>query len=323
MWQPVGVAAAPDHRDPPRLIVDCDPGQDDAFAIVTAAHHAELVAITTVGGNAPLADVTRNALLTCQMFGIDAPVYAGADRPLVAPPRHAPEIHGVSGFGGSSVPDLDREVADGHAVEVLIERIRAEEGLWLVPMGPLTNVALALRLAPDLANQLAGISFMGGSATIGNHDPVAEFNALVDPEAVAVVLTSGARIHMAGLDLTLQFVVDDALEADVRAIGGVGPTVLADLLAHYLDRIETVDGARKGGLHDPCAVLAVTHPEVIESSHRHVAMELQGERTRGMTVVDRRRPGVGEEPNVWHGHTLDHAAARRLVLDAVAAKGAA
>jgi inosine-uridine nucleoside N-ribohydrolase len=169
----------------PRLIVDCDPGQDDAVALVVAAYAGELVGITTVGGNAPLSAVTANALMTCQLFGIDAEVHAGADRPLIAEPRHAPEIHGESGFHGPTLPALERQVASDDAISYLIETIRAEEGLWLVPMGPLTNIALAFRQAPDLPGRLAGVSFMGGSAGSGNRTATAEFNVFVDPEAAA------------------------------------------------------------------------------------------------------------------------------------------
>lgn len=308
----------------PRLIVDCDPGHDDAVALVCAAHYGDLVGITTVGGNAPLADVTANALMTCQLFGIDVDVHAGAVRPLVAEPRHAPEIHGVSGFAGPALPELERRPASDDAVGWLIETVRGEEGLWLVPTGPLTNVALAFRQAPDLIDRLAGVSFMGGSAGAGNHTPVAEFNVMVDPEAAAAVIGSGARLFMAGLDLTHQFVVDDSLERDVRALaeggGNRGALVLADLLAGYLDRIDDIRGERIGGLHDPCAVLAVTHPQVIEYTDRPVDVELAGTLTRGMTVVDR-RPSPGGEPNVAHGHTLDHPAARTLVLEAIETLG--
>ena len=201
--------------------------------------------------------------------------------------------------------------------------MRAEEGLWIAALGPLTNVAMALRLAPDIQHRVAGISFMGGSATVGNHTPVAEFNALVDPEAAAVVLRSEAPLLMVGLDLTHQFVLDDALERDIRAIGTDGAVVMADLIAAYLDTIPLHTGKRQGGLHDPCAILAVTHPEVIGSTLRHVDIELTGTLTRGMTVVDRRGPGVGDRPNVRHGHTLDHAAARLIVLDAIRARSAA
>lgn len=303
----------------PRLIVDCDPGHDDALALVLADVRAELVGITTVGGNAPLVDVTRNALIVSQVYGIDAPVHVGSARPLVAEPRNALEIHGTHGLAGPVLPELERSVASDAAIEWIIETTRADEGIWLVPIGPMTNVAQVLRLAPDVAGRIAGVSFMGGSGGVGNHGPVSEFNALVDPEALHVVLTAPiADIRMAGLDLTHQFVVDDALERDLRAIGDVGGTFAADMVAAYLEAMVGRSGRRQGGLHDPCAVLAVTDPEVITSTPRHVAVELRGELTRGMTVVDER---AGERTtNVAHGHTLDHAAARRIVLDAVAAR---
>jgi inosine-uridine nucleoside N-ribohydrolase len=315
---------APPER--PQLLVDCDPGHDDAVALVVAAHYGDLVGITTVGGNAPLIDVTANALAVTHLFGIDAPVHAGAVRPLVAPPRHAPEIHGLGGFGG--LDDLGAQLtpASDDAVGYLIETIRSTEGLWLVALGPLTNVALALRQAPDLADRLAGISFMGGSADGGNRTAAAEFNMLVDPEAGAAVVGSGIRLHMAGLDLTQQFPVDDTLAQDLSTIEGRGAQLLADLVRAYLDRVEAITGRRRGGLHDPCAVLAVTHPEVITSTLRAVEVELTGTHTRGMTVVDRRSVGPGgagdgrAEPNVHHGHAIDAAAARKLVLDAIAAR---
>lgn len=309
--------------DRPRVILDCDPGLDDAAALVLADHRADLVGITTVGGNAPLAAVTTNALLVTQVFDIEAAVYAGAERPLVAAPRHAPEIHGEHGFAGPALPDLIRSAADGHAVDYLIETIRGEEGLWLIATGPLTNVALALRRAPDLANRVAGISFMGGSATFGNHTPVAEFNLMVDPEAAAVVVGAGATTVMAGLDLTHQFVVDDELADALRALATPGSTMLADLVVAYLDQIEIVRGWRSGGLHDPCAVLAVTDPGVVARTLRRVEIELAGSLTRGMTVVDQRPPHGVDDPggNVWHGHTLDHDRARTLLFEAVRARG--
>ncbi len=308
----------------PRVIVDCDPGLDDAAALVVANHFADLVGITTVGGNAPLADVTTNALLTAQVFGIDVGVHAGAERPLVAEPRHAPEIHGEHGFDGPSLPELDRVVVSNDAIDYLIETIRGEEGLWLIPTGPMTNIALALRSAPDLARRLAGISFMGGSATVGNHSAVAEFNILVDPEAAAAVLaTTDTTIVMAGLDLTPQFIVDDELSSKLRALATDGALMLADLVSAYLDQLEAIRGVRRGGFHDPCAVLAVTHPEIVDRTRRRVEVELAGTHTRAMTVVDQRPPPGVDDPagNVWHGHTLDHRAALSALLEAVAAHG--
>lgn len=303
-----------------RIIVDCDPGHDDAVALVVAAHFGDLVGVTTVGGNAPLLDVTNNALLTCQIFGLDVEVHSGAERPLVAPPRNAPEVHGITGFKGPALPALERSVASTEAVNYLIETIRGEEGLWLAPTGPLTNIAMAFRQAPDLVHRVAGVSFMGGSATVGNHSAVAEFNILVDPEAAAIVLGSGAPLYMAGLDLTHQFLVDDSLVSELRAISGPGAVVLADLAESYLDQVELRGGERNGGLHDPCAIFAITHPNVIEHAERHVDVELVGTLTRGMTVVDQRRGNQGAHPNVSHGHTIDHHQARALVLEAVAAR---
>ncbi|MDH4276910.1 MAG: nucleoside hydrolase [Acidimicrobiia bacterium] len=309
-----------------RILLDCDPGHDDAAAMVVAAHYGELVGVSTVGGNAPLADVTTNALLTAQIFGIDVEVHPGCDRPLVAEPLHAPEVHGVSGFAGPSLPDLERAPSTVGAIEYIIEAVRAEEGLWLVPTGPLTNIATVIRRAPDVAARVAGISFMGGSAEGGNRTATSEFNALVDPEAVKVVLDCGARILMSGLDLTRQFTVDDRLADDLAGIGTTGALVLSDLIRAYLDKAEERGLPRRGGLHDPCAVLAVTHPDTIERTLRPVDIELGGRLTRGMTVVDRRPMSRGGErtspdrgeANVEHCHTLDHSRCRSLFLDAVA-----
>ena len=323
MNQPSPLGPIPSRTDRARVIVDCDPGLDDAAALVLANHFTDIVGITTVGGNAPLVDVTTNALLSAQVFGIDVEVHAGADRPLVAEPRHAPEIHGEHGFEGPTLPELNRAATSKHGVDYLIETIRAEEGLWLIPTGPLTNVALALRRAPDLVDRLAGISFMGGSATFGNHTPVGEFNVLVDPEAAAVVMGAGGHILMAGLDLTHQFVVDDELGDRLRAVGNSGGLMLADLVVSYLDNVEAIRGIRRGGLHDPCAVLAVSHPDVVEHVLRDVRVELSGSLTRGMTIVDQRPPACvdDEQGNVWHGHTLAADAARDLLIEAVSAHG--
>ena len=316
-------ARAVDDRRRPQVIVDCDPGLDDAAALAIAAEHTDILGITTVGGNAPLDAVTTNALLTAQIFGIDAEVYPGADHPLVAPVRNAPEIHGASGFAGASLPSLERSAAETHAVDFIVESARSHEGLWLIPTGPLTNIALAIRRAPDIVGRLAGISFMGGSATVGNHTPVGEFNLLVDPEAAAVVVDAETSVLMCGLDLTHQFVVDDELSAALRSVGNAGANLLADLVDGYLDRVEQIRGRRRGGLHDPCAVLAVTHPDLVRRTRRRVGVELTGTLTRGMTVVDRRGDPDLDQPdgNVDHCHTLDPAAVRGVLLDAVRARG--
>jgi len=304
----------------PKIILDCDPGLDDAVAIVLAAEHAELQAITTVGGNAPLIDVTNNALMTCQLFGIDVPVHAGAARPLVAEPRHAPHIHGLHGFDGPMLPELERSAASDQAIAFLIEAARSIDELWIVATGPLTNVAMAFRQAPDIVSKINGVSWMGGSAGRGNHTAAAEFNALVDPEAVSEVFDAGLEwLFMAGLDLTQQFVIDDTLATDVAKIGGAGPNAIADLFSNYLDAVSANGGPRSGGLHDPCAVLALTHPDLIDMSPRHVVVELDGTHTRGMTLVDQRGAHASEAPNVRWGHNINAAKARQVVVASIAA----
>lgn len=282
----------------PAVLLDCDPGHDDALAILLAAATTELVGVSTVSGNAPLEKTLHNALAVTQLAGLDVPVHAGANRPLVAPPRHAAFIHGDSGLDGATLPPLTRRPAEGTAVRFLLESAEARDDLWLVATGPLTNVALALREEPGLARRLEGISLMGGSYGPGNVTPAAEFNIVADPEAAAVVFGSGARLVMAGLDVTHRFRMDPSRVAAVRALGTPVATFAAGLMEAYGAAYARNFGSDVGvPLHDPCAVLAVTHPALFASEERHVAVELAGTLTRGMTVVDRRGGARGAAPN--------------------------
>lgn len=300
------------------MILDCDPGHDDAIAILMAAKHAELLAITAVSGNVPLRLTAHNALITTQILGLDTPVYAGADRPLIAPPRHAEFIHGESGLGGPALPPLTRQLAGYDAVRFIIEAGRRYHDLWLVATGPLTNVALALRQAPDLAARLQGIAIMGGSTSFGNTTSHAEFNIWADPEAAAIVFESGAKLRLCGLNLTHQFMIGPDAIAQLRALGGVAATFTAELLDFYCAKYaEKFFGKVEGPLHDPCAVMMVTHPELFICHDRPVAVELTGRLTRGMTVVDER--GVKEmgPNNVSLAYGLDAPAALELLLETV------
>lgn len=291
----VGGPPAPSR---PAVVLDCDPGHDDALAILLAGATTELVGITTVSGNAPLDRTLANALVVTQIAGLEVPVHAGASRPLVAEPRHAAFIHGESGLDGPQLPPLRRRPAAGSAVRFLLETAEARDDLWLVATGPLTNVALALREEPSLAGRLRGISLMGGSYGPGNVTASAEFNILADPEAAAVVFGSGAQLTMAGLDLTHRFRMPRARADAIRALGTPSATFAADLLDAYGAAYARAFGPDVGvPLHDPCAVLALTHPDLFTSERRHVAVELTGTLTRGMTVVDRRDGGRGEPPN--------------------------
>lgn len=301
----------------PQVILDCDPGHDDALALLLAAQHCDLLGVTTVSGNAPLSATTRNALLTLQIAGLGTPVYAGAVRPLVQEAQHAPDIHGESGLGGPVLPNLIGEPAGHDAVRFIVDTVRQTAGVWLVAVGPLTNVALALREAPDIAARLGGISIMGGSTGFGNRTPTAEFNIWADPEAAQIVFESGVPLKMCGLNVTHQFMIYEADVARIRALVNPVASFAADLLGFYGQAYaDAFFGRAEGPLHDPCAVLALTHPELFELGTRHVAVELRGEHTRGMTVVDERgnRARDAAPPNVQVAYTIDRDAALKVLV---------
>lgn len=313
----------------PRVILDCDPGHDDAVAIVAAAHLTDVVGITTVAGNAPLDRTTHNALVMRDLIALAAPVHSGCERPLVATPRHAGFVHGESGLDGADLPPPTTPLDGTDAVSFIIDACRREEGAWIVPIGPLTNVAMALRQAPDLITRIAGISLMGGGS-FGNRSAAAEFNIWADPHAAAIVFdafdpsTPGAApsgpLVMAGLDVTHRFqLTPDRIEA-TRSLSGHLATVLADLFGFftntYLDRHD--DGALAGAaLHDPLAVLSITHPDLFERNARHVVVETRGEHTAGMTVIDERRLLERSSPNCEVLVDVDADAAFALLIEAI------
>jgi inosine-uridine nucleoside N-ribohydrolase len=306
----------------PRIILDCDPGHDDAVAILMAARHSELLGITTVSGNVPLALTTHNALVTAQILGLSVPVHAGAGRPLVNEPRHAEFIHGKSGLGGPTLPELEREAASFEAVRFIVDTARSQEDIYLVATGPLTNVALALRSAPDIAARLKGISLMGGSATFGNVTPAAEFNVIFDPEAADIVFRSGLPLMMCGLNLTHQVMVGPEHIAEIRALAHAPAIFVADMLEFYSQAYaKRHAGRQEAPLHDPCAVLALSHPELFSFTPRHVVIELFGRHTRGMTLVDERGVTDAEPPNAQVGYAADAEGILGLLLEALRAYG--
>jgi len=230
-------------------------------------------------------------------------------------------VHGESGLDGADLPEPNAGPDSTDAVGFIVDSCTVEEGLWLVPTGPLTNIALALRAAPDLANRIAGISLMGGG-TFGNREPLAEFNIWADPEAAAIVFGCGAPITMAGLDVTHQFLVDAARIDDVAAIGTSFTNLMADLFrffsANYISRHDAIAGA---ALHDPLAVLALTHPELFSGTDRHVSVETKGELTAGTTVIDRRSISDREPANAHVLEHVDSEGAWKIVLDALRIAG--
>lgn len=319
------VGMTPEALRPPttprRMILDCDPGHDDVIAIVVAAHCADLAGITTVAGNAPLDRTTYNACVMRDLLGLDVPVHSGAAQLLVGEPKFAQYVHGESGLDGADLPEPTRGADGVDAVGFIIETCRAEPGLWLVPTGPLTNIATAIRSAPDLVDLVAGISLMGGG-TFGNRTPLAEFNIWADPDAAAIVFDSGADITMAGLDVTHQLIVTPERIDQVGAMNTPVTALIEALFRffaqNYISRHDHIIGA---ALHDPLAVIALTHPQLFEAVDRHVVVETDGRHTTGMTVVDRRDISDREPPNVRVLERVDHEAAWAVVVDALAAAG--
>ncbi len=306
-----------------KLILDCDPGLDDAVAILVAARYADLIGVTTVAGNVGINRTTRNALVVAQMAGLDVPIHRGAARPLAGAAVDGSRIHGETGLGNAVLPDLTRSEASDDAVAYICDTARSVDDLHLLAIGPLTNVALALQRDPDLRRHLAGLTIMGGGAHIGNITPVAEFNIRADPEAAAVVFEKAAPVTMVGLDVTNKVVFGDSDIARIRAGGTPATGLAASVVEYLLDRFREYLGHSTVPVHDATAVTAATHPHLFERSRHPVAVELRGELTRGMTVADLRPAALAralDQPSapvsnvVWR---TDVDAVRELILEAV------
>jgi inosine-uridine nucleoside N-ribohydrolase len=272
-------------------IIDCDPGHDDVMAILLAGRTLDLRAITTVHGNASLANTTTNARKTVEFAELDVPIAAGMPRPLVREPHYAPDVHGESGLDGPTLPSPTVAILDRHAVDHLIDQSHVVTDLHLVPVGPLTNIASALIKDPGLAARISGITLMGGSLTFGNVTPAAEFNIWCDPEAAHVVFTGGIPIQMVGLNVTRQVLATPAIRARIRGLGPRAAVHVADMLDHYSVAEAVYTGLPGGVMHDPLAVAALAEPDILTFEPMHVAVELHGTHTAGMTLCDGRRLG--------------------------------
>ncbi|QJW35906.1 nucleoside hydrolase [Cellulosimicrobium protaetiae] len=311
---------------PRRVLLDCDPGHDDAIAMLLAhgSPAVDLVAVTTVAGNQTLEKVTRNALAVAELVGMDVPVAAGCDRPLVRPRIVAPDIHGDSGMDGPVLPAPRRAVDRRHAVELIVETVMsAEPGeITLVPTGPLTNVAMAARREPRIVPRVREVVMMGGGYQVGNRTPVAEFNVLADPEAAHVVLNEAWPVTMVGLDLTHQAVATPDVRARLAALDTPAARFVGELLDFYGATYRTAQGFPYPPVHDPCAVAYVIDPEVLTTRRAPLDVELHGALTTGMTVADLR----GDEPSpdecrTQVAVTLDPARFWDLVVDALGRVG--
>ena len=272
------------------IILDCDPGLDDAFAILLAAASPaiDLRAITTVAGNHTVDRMTLNARRICTVAGIrDVPIAQGCDRPLVRAQIVGSDIHGESGLDGPTFGPPEVDVDPRHAIDLIIELVMgADAPMTLVAVGPLTNVATALRREPRLASLLREISLMGGAWGLGNRTPAAEFNIVVDPEAARIVFESGVPITMCGLELTHQVIATPGIIDRVAALGTPVGDMCAAMLRFYA---ETTSRRRRSfgpALHDPTAVAWLIDPTMFEAESMHVDIETSAQFSYGRTLVD-------------------------------------
>ena len=291
-----------------KIILDCDPGHDDALAILLAGHHPqiELLAITTVAGNQSVDKTTLNALKVCSLAGLRSiPIARGMDRPLVVPAQHAADIHGESGLDGPDIPAPEIEPVSKHAVDLLIELLLRSAGdITLVPTGPLTNIAMAMRQEPAILPKIKGISLMGGAIGLGNVTSSAEFNIYADPHAAAIVFGCGRPITMCPLEVTHQALATEQVVSRLRAAQRPVATLAADLLGFFAETYRKVFDFPAAPVHDPCAVAAVIDPTIIKSKFVRVEIETRGEWTRGRTACDM-YGSLSQEPNAQVGYALE------------------
>ena len=275
-----------------KIIIDTDPGQDDAVAILLAlaSPEIEVLGITAVAGNVPLALTQKNARIVCELAERrDVRVFAGCDRPLAHDLVTAEHVHGKTGLDGPELPDPTMALQDAHAVDFIIDTLRAEPAgtVTLCPLGPLTNIATAFQRAPDIAARVQEIVLMGGAYfEVGNITPAAEFNIYVDPEAAEIIFKSGVKLTIMPLDVTHKALVTKARNDAFRALG----TPVGHAVAAMTDFFERFDKAKYGSdgapLHDPCVTAYLVRPDLFTGRHINVEVETQSALTRGMTVAD-------------------------------------
>lgn len=283
------------------VILDCDPGHDDAIAMILAhvSPELEILGVTTIAGNQTVEKTTLNALKILTFLGLRVPVAKGCSKPLFRELIIAPEVHGVTGLDGPDLPEPAFPIEDCSAVELIARILReSERKVTLVPTGALTNIALLLITYPRLKDKIERISLMGGAASGGNWTPAAEFNILVDPEAADIVFKSGLTITMAGLDATHKAIITRKDTERFRKIGTKAAKLTAELLDFFVTFHEE-NFPQFGGspLHDACAVAWLVKPDLFTSIHKHVEIDTQGELTTGCTVTDM-RAFLAAEPNI-------------------------
>lgn len=306
---------------PRKIILDCDPGHDDAVAMLLAHGNPdiELVGVTTVMGNQTIEKVTRNALSVARVAGITGVPFAqGAARPLVRQVETAESIHGESGLDGPVLPEPTIQLDPRPAAQFLVDTILASEPgeITLVATGALTNLALAARLDPRIVAHVREVVLMGGGAHVGNWSAVAEFNIVIDPEAAAIVFNEPWQVTMVGLDLTHQALATPEVISAIQAVG-TGPSRFVDeLMVFFAHSYKDAQGFDFPPVHDPCAVAYVIDPTLMRTVRAPIDIELSGGLTLGMTVVDLREP-AGDDVTTQVAFDLDHERFWALVVDAL------
>ncbi|MFI0844083.1 nucleoside hydrolase [Mesorhizobium sp. IMUNJ 23232] len=298
-------------QDKRKIIIDTDPGQDDAVAILLALASPELdvLGLTAVAGNVPLHLTQKNAMKICELAGKpDTKVFSGAIRPLVRQLVTAEEVHGKTGLNGPSLPEPTMKLQDQHAVDFIVETIMREPPatVTLCPLGPLTNIALAMSREPRIVPRIQEIVLMGGGLFEGgNVTPTAEFNIYVDPHAADIVLKCGAPIVMMPLDVTHKALTTAKRIAAIRALGTKVGIATAELLEFFERFDEDKYGTDGGPLHDPCVIAYLLQPDLFGGRFINVSVETASELTMGMTVAD--WWGVTKrEKNVTYMRDIDH-----------------
>ena len=302
------------------LIIDCDPGVDDAIALLLtlAAPELNLLGITAVAGNVPLVLTEKNARKICQLAGrTEIGVYAGCPRPMMRTLVTAEHVHGSTGLEGAELPEPTMPLRSQHAVSFLIEQLtQAQQPITIAALGPLTNIAIALIQQPAIGQNIEEIVIMGGAIARGNVTPSAEFNFYVDPHAAKVVFESGAKLTLLSLDVTHQVLTTPERLGKMRAIGSPVSQAAADLLAYYGVADAVKHGLPGAPLHDPCVIAYLLKPDLFVGQAAKVAIETQGELNLGRSVVDF-LPGVMQSANATVMQTVDAAGFYQLLMDSL------
>lgn len=272
-----------------KIILDCDPGHDDAVAIMLAAisPKIELLGITVVAGNQKLEKTVNNALKVCDHLNLDIPVYSGMSRPMIREQVIADEIHGETGLDGPVFGELKKKIEEKHAVNFIIDTLmNSDEKITLVPTGPLTNIAMAMRFEPRIIEKIRRIILMGGAYQLGNITPAAEFNILADPDAAHVVFTSRVKLTMMGLDLTRQAQATREVIEKMKTLNNKASELFVDLMEFFASTQKEVFGWPAPPVHDPTTIAYIIDPTCVEVKPMFCEVEIWSERSYGRTLCD-------------------------------------